>query len=357
MTPPNPPAVGRLDTFPRAGVASLPTPIDEMPNLAASIAGEGGGPRVFIKRDDLTGLGLGGNKARQVDFWLGDAKAKGCDVVLITGAVQSNYVRTAAAGAARMGMACHIQLEERVKDPDHTYRVSGNVLLDKLMGATLHSYPEGEDEAGADANLNAIADGLRADGKTPYIIPLGPGHDPIGALGYVDAAREILGQIEAGSTDLDAMPDEVVIASGSAHTHAGFLVGLRALGCRIPVLGICVRRTADQQKPRAKARCDEIADLIGVERVSDDDVQVFDGALGPGYGKPGDDTIDAMKLAARTEGIILDPVYTAKVMAGLIHHARAGRWRADQRAMIVHTGGAPAVFAYEPVLSGYLDRE
>jgi D-cysteine desulfhydrase family pyridoxal phosphate-dependent enzyme len=350
----NRPSVGRLDAFPRAGVASIPTPIEAMANLSAALAGDRGGPDLFIKRDDLTGLGMGGNKARQVDFWLGDARAKGADVVLITGAVQSNYVRTAAAGAARMGMACHIQLEERVKDPDHTYRVSGNVLLDRILGATLHSYPDGEDEAGADANLHAIADGLRAEGRTPYIIPLGPGHDPIGALGYVDAAREILGQVEAGTTDLSAVPDEIVIASGSAHTHAGLLVGLRALGCDVPVLGVCVRRAAELQRPRAKARCDEIAALIGVDPPSDADIAVFDGALGPGYGVPGADTVEAMTLTARTEGIILDPVYTAKVMAGLIAEARRGRWRAGQRVLFVHTGGAPAVFAYEPVLSRHL---
>jgi len=343
--------IGKLDTFPRADIAALNTPLEAMPRLSKAL----GGPQLFIKRDDLTGLGLGGNKARQVDFWLGDALAKGADTVLITGAVQSNYVRTAAAGAAKLGMDCHVQLEERVKDPDHTYRVSGNVLLDKLLGATIYSYPEGEDEAGADANLGRIADELRAKGQKPYIIPLGPGHDPIGALGYVDAAREVVGQIYDKMTDLKDLPDAVVIASGSSHTHAGFLVGLRALGVTCPVVGICVRRTVDQQAPRVKARCDEIADLLGIDRLTDQDIEVYDGALGPGYGKPGDDTIEAMTMAARNEGLIVDPVYTGKVMAGLIAQARAGRWTPDQRVLFIHTGGAPSMFAYEPILTARLD--
>ena len=343
--------IGKLDTFSRAQIAALDTPIEAMPRLAEAL----GGPQLFVKRDDLTGLGLGGNKARQVEFWLGDAQSKGADTILITGAVQSNYVRTAAAGAAKLGMDCHVQLEERVKDTDEAYRVSGNVLLDKLLGATLYSYPEGEDEVGADRNLGVIADGLRAKGRTPYIIPLGPGHDPIGALDYVDCAREIIGQIQNQTTDLPALPDAVVIASGSSHTHAGFLVGLRALGVTCPVVGVCVRRTADQQAPRVKARTDEISNLLGLEPLSDSDIEVYDGALGPGYGKPGDDTIEAMTLAARCEGVIVDPVYTGKVMAGLIAQVRSGRWTADQRVLFIHKGGAPSLFAYEPTITARLD--
>lgn len=340
-------AIGRLAEFARARLACLPTPIEAMPNLSRLL----GGPSLFVKRDDLTGLGLGGNKARQVEFWLGDAQSKGADTVLITGAVQSNYVRTVAAGAARLGMACHVQLEERVRDPDRTYRLSGNVLLDRLLGATLHFYPDGEDESGADANLWSIAEQLRNDGRTPYVIPLGPGHAPLGALGYVAAAAEMDRQWR----EADGPPDAIVIASGSAHTHAGLLVGLRALGHAIPVTGVCVRRVADLQAPRVAARAGEIADLLGVPRPDARDVEVFDGALGPGYGQMGADTIEALTLAARLEGLVLDPVYTAKTLAGLVAEVRRSRWRAGERVLFVHTGGVPALFAYEPAVTAALD--
>ena len=345
------PPIGRLDSFARVSLATLPTAIEPMPNLSRAL----GGPALFVKRDDLTGLGLGGNKARQVEFWLGDARAKGADTVLITGAVQSNYVRTAAAGAARLGMACHVQLEERVPDTDHTYRVSGNVLLDRLFGATLHACDSGEDEAGADANLAALAARLRARGKRPYVIPLGPGHAPIGALGYVDAARELSRQWSTASGALEGAPDAIVIGSGSGHTHAGLLVGLRALGHAMPVLGACVRRGADLQRPRVAARAGEVAELLGVAAPSVADIEVSDRAFGPGYGRMDEPTVEAMTLAARCEGLVLDPTYTAKVMACLIAEVRHGRWPASARVLFVHTGGTPGLFAYEPAVTAALD--
>ena len=231
--------LGRLDDMSRSQLISAETPLEEMRNMSARL----GPARLFVKRDDMTGPAFGGNKVRQLEFYIGEAEAQGADTILITGAVQSNFVRLAAASARLKGMDCHIQLEERVPKNDPIYRNSGNVLIDKILGATLHSYPDGEDEAGADANLAVMAKDLKAEGRTPYIIHLSPGHAPLGALGYVDAARELLAQCEAMGIELT----EVVLASGSGHTHGGMLFGLRALGHDALVTGVCVRREVGQQ--------------------------------------------------------------------------------------------------------------
>ncbi len=329
--------LGRLDPLARARLAHLPTPIEPMINLGR----EAGGARLYVKRDDCTGLAFGGNKVRQLEFYLGEAQAREADTVLITGAVQSNFVRLAAASANKLGMTCHIQLEERVPKDDPLYKASGNVLLDRLLGATLYSYPDGEDEAGADRRVREIAADLEAQGRRTYVIPLAPGHAPLGALGYVDAARETLGQL--GEQGLEV--DEIVIPSGSGHTHGGFLFGLRALGSKIPVTGVCVRRDAAAQRPRIEGRCREIAELLEVDcPVAPDDVVVIDDALAPGYGQLNPLARRALHLAARREGLILDPVYSAKAMAGLLLRAEA---RGEGSTLLfLHTGGTPALFAY-----------
>jgi D-cysteine desulfhydrase family pyridoxal phosphate-dependent enzyme len=333
--------LGRLAEISRAYLFSGPTPLQPMPNLTRACGSSG---NLFVKRDDCTELAFGGNKVRQLEFYLGEAMAQDADTILITGAVQSNFVRLAAAAARKLGMDCHIQLEERVAKNDPLYRTSGNVLLDRLLGATMHSYPEGEDEAGADRQLGVIADGLRREGKSPYIIPLGPGHAPLGALGYVVAAAELLEQI----TEQKRHIDEIVLGSGSGATHAGMLFGLRALGSLIRVTGICVRRDAEQQFDRIQSRCQEIADLLDVEAcVSNDDIVLIDDFLAPGYGKAGEDCLQAIVLAAQTESLMLDPTYTGKVMAGFIRGVKETA-DDDQRGMVfLHTGGTPAIFAYE----------
>ena len=340
--------LGKLEDFPRASLATTPTPLEAMPNLSRHL----GGPNLYVKRDDLTGLAFGGNKARQLEFYFGEALAQNADVALITGAVQSNFVRSAAAAAAKLGLKCHVQLEERVPDADSTHRNSGNVLLDKLLGATLHSYPEGEDEAGADRQINEISENLRAQGHTPYIIPLSPGHPPLGALGYVVAAQEILDDLNRKNLNIS----EIVVASGSTSTHAGLLFGLRALGSDIPVIGVCVRRTSDQQTPRVLTRCREIADLLNTELpVGHADVVTMDEVLAPGYGQLNEMTLEALQLTASKEGLILDPVYTGKVFAGLIHRIRKGAYASDDNVLFIHTGGQPALFAYEPEITLALD--
>ncbi len=333
-----PDSFGRLDSIPRQILCASPTPLEPMPNLTDHCCGG----RLLVKRDDCTGLAFGGNKVRQLEFYLGEAVAQGADTILITGAVQSNFVRTAAAGARKLGMQCHIQLEERVATDAPRYRDSGNVLIDKLLGATLHSYPDGEDEAGADRQLAEIAASLREEGRRPYIIPLAPGHPPLGALGYVVAAREMLQQFEEKSLAVS----EIVVASGSGATHSGLLFGLRASGSDIPVTGSCVRRNADLQRERIRGACEGIAALLEISsRVTDDDIRLTDAFLAPGYGELNEPTSNAIVLGARTEALIIDPVYTGKTLAAAI--ARAKLADKDSTIVFMHTGGTPAIFAYQ----------
>lgn len=325
-----------------AAVASLPrtpflpwaTPIEPQPRLSEAL-----GIDLLVKRDDLTGLAFGGNKVRQLEFYFGKACAAAADTVLITGAVQSNYVRVAAACAARLGMACHVQLEERVPDVDEVYRTSGNVLLDQLLGATLHTYPVGEDEEGADRRLREIADGLERQGRRPYVIPLGAGNPPTGALGYIRCAEELLAQTD----DVD----HVVVASGSGHTHAGLLFGLRAFGWSGTVHGICVRRAAALQNPRIASHCERIAAMLSVPNpVATAGINVYDDVLAPGYGVMSDAVLEAIRTCARLDGLLVDPVYTGRAMAGLFRCVRDGRLLRDSRVLFIHTGGLPALFGY-----------
>ncbi len=329
-----------LTRFPRVQLAHSPTPLEAMPRLAGAL----GGAELWIKRDDCTGLAFGGNKARQLEYYFGEAIDRDADTVIITGAVQSNFVRQAAAAARRLGMEIEIQLENRVPHDGALYNDSGNVLLDRLLGARIHYFPEGEDEVAADANMERIADDIRARGGRPYVIHLGADHPPLGALGYIDAAKEILEQ----ATGLGITIDEVVVATGSAATHSGLLTGLRLHGSEAAVRGICVRRAAAAQKPRVLARALELEAMAGLPKnISETDVWVSDAWFGPGYGQLTPETIEAMELTARHEGILLDPVYTGKAMAGLIGLLRGGDIGADKTTVFVHTGGTPALFAYD----------
>ena len=345
-----PPGLGRLGEIPHVALAHTPTPLEAMKNLSTRV----GRAQLYVKRDDCTGLAFGGNKVRQLEYYLGEALERSADTVLITGAVQSNFIRLAAAAARKLGLDCHLQLEERVPDVDPIYRSSGNVLIDRLLGATLYSYPDGQDEAGADRRLAEIGVELEQRGRRPYIIPLGPGHAPLGALGYVQAAAEILEQLSA----MDLTIDEVVVASGSGYTHAGLLFGLRALGSRIRVTGICVRRKSAVQADRIRDHCRAIAGLLGVRQtVEDADIHLIDAFLDPGYGMLSAPVIEAMKWAARDEGLILDPVYTAKTMAGCIERARDSSEPLGRRLLFIHTGGQPAMFAYERALTSAFEND
>lgn len=325
-----------LARFPRNLATHAPTALETMPRLSADL-----GLDLTVKRDDCTGIALGGNKVRQLEFYIGAAQDKGADTILITGAVQSNFVRTAAAMAARAGMGCHVQLEERVPDITDLHRSNGNVLLNHLFGATVHSFPEGENETAADAALEDLAGTLRAEGRTPYIIGLAASTPPTGALGYVAAALELAEQMD-GQTPFD----EIVVASGSAQTHCGILFGLRALGIATPVYGICVRRAESIQKNRVATRLKDMAALTGLDlTIPDDDVRLFHDPREKGYGQMSEATRSAILRTARAEGLLLDPVYTGKVMAGLIELHGQGKL-SGPRVLYWHTGGQPALFAY-----------
>ncbi len=332
-----------LSDYPRASLAHTPTPLEPMPNLTRLL----NGPKLFVKRDDCTGLALGGNKARQLEFYFGEAQAQKADTVIITGAVQSNFVRQTAAAAAKLGMACEIQLEHRVPTDAPEYERSGNVLLVRLLGARIHYLPEKEDEESADKALDDIAERVRNEGGKPYVIHLSPGYPPLGALGYVVGAGEILDQ----ANELGLTIDAIVLPSGSAATHAGILVGLKSRNSSIQVIGVCVRRERQLQFDRVLHQSRAVADMAGFNgAVSEDDIHVTDDYLGPGYGQSTPEMIKAMTLAAREEGLVLDPVYTGKSMAGLIGLVRSGYFTSAQTVLYLHTGGTPAIFGYASML-------
>ena len=330
--------------FPAVSLAHTPTPFEKMANLTAFFSG----PELWIKRDDCTGLAMGGNKARQLEYYIGQALEQGADTVLTTGAVQSNHARMTVAAARKMGLEVEVQMEDRVSDRLPQYYESGNPLLMKLMDARIHHYPTGEDEDGADKALFERAQELKRQGASPYVIPLSGSHPPYGALGYVKAAEEILAQLD----EMSLVVDGVVLASGSASTHGGLLFGLRALGSPIKVFGICVRRSAKLQFQRVLYKTDALAKMLDHKTcVTADDVYVDDSVLYPGYGQLNKYVIEAVKMTARSEGILLDPTYTGKAMAGFIALLRKKTWSSDQRVAFLHTGGAPLLFGYPEILS------
>lgn len=324
-----------LAQFPKAELLSGPTPLEPLTRLSEHL-----GIELWIKRDDLTGLGGGGNKIRQLEYYFGAALAQGADTILITGAVQSNYVRAAAAVAAKLGLKAVLQLEDRVPGMGESYRTSGNVLLSQLLGAEHMFYAKGEDETGADQALHTRADQLRAEGHTPYVIPLGLANKPLGALGYISAAQEILQQ--------GPQFDAIVVASGSGATHGGLLAGLRLLGSQVPVYGSCVRRSAVEQTDRLETLIGNLSSLLGHDTaIAPSDILTWDAALAPGYGKIGPPTIEALTLMAQYEGLFLDPVYTAKGFAAVLGLLKDQRIQPGARVLFIHTGGTPALFGYQ----------
>lgn len=323
---------------PRVKLVAAATPIEHLPRLS-----EAYGIELYVKRDDLAGVSFGGNKARQLEYYLGAAMAAQADTILITGAVQSNFVRTAAASAAKFGMRTIVQLEDRVKGMNDAYHSSGNVFLLEMLGAEIMRYPEGEDEAGADKALRDRAAALQAEGRRPYVIPLGLGEPPYGAMGYMRAAEEI---IETGEKF-----DTVIVPSGSGLTHAGLLCGYRNAGDQTPIIGSCVRRAAGLQTARITEVCRNLEALLGHSTgVTPDDIQIWDGALAPGYGQIGPAAAEVMGRAAREEGLIVDPVYSAKTLTAVPGLVAAGDIARGSRVLFIHTGGLSAIFAYQDMV-------
>ncbi len=325
----------KLTHFPRVRITHGPTPLEFMPRLTEAL----GGPNLYIKRDDCTGLGTGGNKTRKLEFLMADAVKHGADTIITQGATQSNHARQTVAIAAMLGMKCEILLEDRTGSKLEEYKQSGNVFLDYLYGARVQELPGGTDMNVAMATL---ADELRAKGQKPYIIP-GGGSNPIGALGYVVCALELVDQFTAQGLDVSC----VVHATGSAGTQAGLVAGFEGTRSQIPVLGIGVRAPKEAQETSVFNLAGKTCELLGVSgAVSRASVMANCDYVGGGYGVPTPGMVEAVTMLARLEGILLDPVYSGKGMAGLIDLCRKGHFKKGQNVVFLHTGGAVALYGY-----------
>lgn len=321
--------------FPRVSLAHLPTPLQFMRGLSDLC----GTSRLFIKRDDCTGLGFGGNKTRKLEFAIGAARAAGADTLITEGSWQSNHVRQTAAAAAHVGMRCQAVLANATgRETDH-YAASGNLLLDRLLGAELH-FVEDEHQATAD-DVDRLTREIIAAGGRPFIIPPGAS-DATGSIGYVQCAHELLLQCE----EQRIRPRAICLATGSGGTHAGLLVGLRAHASDIPVIGISVSEAAEVKRGKVRRIADDLLDLLEKRRdiVPDSEIIVHDCYNGGGYGLVDEATLAAIDQVATSEGLLLDPVYTGKAMAGLLDLLKQGSMRGD--VIFLHSGGTPALFAY-----------
>jgi L-cysteate sulfo-lyase len=329
-----------LSRFPRVPLGHLPTPLEHLQRFSERL----GGPQIYVKRDDCTGLATGGNKTRKLEFLVADALEHGADTLITIGAVQSNHARQTAAAACKFGMGCELVFERRFDDADDAYRNSGNVLLDRIYGARIHEFDQGSDTAAA---AEAIADEMRQAGKHPYIVPVG-GSNAIGALGYVDCALEFAAQAERQGISLD----HVVHASGSAGTQAGLAVGLGLARPETSLLGMSVSAASEALEDRVWVLALETADLIGEPAsITRDKIVVDDKYIGDGYGIPTAAMNEAVLLLARLEGLLADPVYTGKALAGLIDLIRTGHFTPSDNVLFVHTGGVAGLFGYATQLT------
>ena len=328
-----------LSNFPRVALCHQPTPIEAMPRLEAEL----GGPSLYIKRDDCTGLATGGNKTRKLEFLVSEAIAQNADILVTQGAIQSNHVRQTAAAACKLGLKCHVLLERRVPKQNKTYEETGNVFLDRLFGATIEFRPSGLD---MNAEAEAVAERLKSEGHRPYFIP-GGGSNATGALGYVACALEVAAQEKASGT----MFDWLVMGTGSSGTQAGLVAGFTASGRDMRVMGISVRQPRERQISAVHNLTSATLEKLGQDSIPESSIYVDDGYVGEGYGIPAESTLEAISLTAKTEGILLDPVYSAKGMAGLIGLVRQGFFKPDDKVLFLHTGGAVALFAYEELLA------
>ncbi|WP_208443560.1 D-cysteine desulfhydrase [Pantoea agglomerans] len=321
-----------LHQFPRLELLGAPTPLEHLPRLSDYL-----GRDIFIKRDDFTPVAMGGNKLRKLEFLAADALREGADVLLTAGAIQSNHVRQTAAVAARLGLKCVALLENPIGTHAENYLSNGNRLLLDLMDAEVVMVDALNNPA---EQLAEQAARLEAQGFRPYIVPVG-GSNALGALGYVECAQEIAHQSE-GVVDFAA----VVVASGSAGTHAGLAVGLEHLLPETELVGVTVSRQVEAQWPLVERLRQSLAETLEVQAKAP--ITLWDDYFAPRYGEPNDEGMAAVKLLARLEGILLDPVYTGKAMAGLLDGVSQNRFRREGPLLFIHTGGAPALFAYHP---------
>jgi 1-aminocyclopropane-1-carboxylate deaminase/D-cysteine desulfhydrase-like pyridoxal-dependent ACC family enzyme len=324
----------RLAKLPRLHLAALPTPLDEAPRLTAAL----GGPRILIKRDDLTGVAFGGNKIREFEYSVAVALERGCDVLLNSAAAQSNQSRQTAAVAAKLGLRSVILASRDA----HAHPVQGNLLLCYLVGAEVHlCHPDQQKR-----DKEAILKKLRNAGHTPF----DTGYDGAAyrSVAYVDGFLELWEQLR----DRSIRPDALYLCSGH-HAHVGLVVAAKALGIALRVVGIPfnARRKSSEHARRLAAAANEAADLLDLELdFTAQDIESYVEFSGPDYGVTSEAGLEAIHLAARTEGLLLDPVYTGKTMAGLVAHVGEGQFRSDQTVVFLHTGGTPGLFAYNTEL-------
>jgi D-cysteine desulfhydrase family pyridoxal phosphate-dependent enzyme len=332
-----------LDRVPRMPLASLPTPLHELPRLREALGGEKHAPRILLKRDDLTGLALGGNKARKLEFLIADARARGASVIVTTGAVQSNHARMTAAAARAAGFDVELVLTSTALTP----ALEGNLLLDRLFGARVHLVPASDDPRLALGDDEAMVARVVADierrGDRPYVIPVG-GSSGIGALGYVAGTLELVSQL----AELRERPSRLYYASGSRGTQAGLVLGAALCGAPYEVLGIAVSGGEPEKIERARRVAGEASDLLDLPSPLDASRFVTDQSyIGEGYGIATRECLEAIRLLAETEGVLLDPVYTGKAMAGLVDHIRRSLLEPAATVVFLHTGGVPALFTRE----------
>lgn len=335
----------KLPGFPRIRLAHLPTPLERLDRLSKEL----NGPEIWIKRDDCTGLSTGGNKARKLEFLMAEAQAMQADTVLTCGAVQSNHVRQTAAFASKLGMDCHILLQDRTGLHDALYGSNGNVLLNHLHGATILQRPAIAD---LQTELEVVSKQLQEDGRKVFVIPVG-GSNPVGSLGYVDCALELTLQAEWRKLPID----HLITATGSCGTQAGLVVGFTAAKAGIRVTGISVKQDQAVQEKNVFDLAIQTAHLIGLGALpSPDDVIADSSYVGPGYGVPGKDTLEAISMFAQLEAILLDPVYSGKAAAGLIDYCRKRRFTAGEKVVFLHTGGAASLFGYGNIMANLAEE-
>jgi L-cysteate sulfo-lyase len=329
-----------LDSFPHFALLDGPTPIQRLERLEAVLGDDLGGVHLYVKRDDHMPIGGGGNKLRKLEFLIGDALAKQADTIITVGGRQSNHARLTAAAAARAGLRCELVLSRQVPRDDVEYLHNGNILLDDLFGAAVHDLPG---EADPLAYAKARASVLEAAGKKAYVVPSG-GSSPIGCLGYASCALEIAEQ----SAQLGVSFARIIVANGSSGTHAGLAAGFAAAG--LPpslVKSYTVLSPREQALETTLDKSRATLRLLDSEAViSPEDIEVDGAHLGDGYGIPTPEMLSAVRTLARTEGLLLDPVYTGKAFGGLLSDLKANQYAGGQRLLFVMTGGTPALFAY-----------
>jgi D-cysteine desulfhydrase len=334
-----------LSRFPRRRYTVGATPLEFLPNFTRALSPDGQGPNIWIKRDDMLGLFPGGNKTRKLEFLVADALAQGADTLITCGAPQSNHCRITLAAAVKEGLKCRFVIEERVPGSFHE-DASGNHFLFRLMGVeALTVVPAGSNMAAA---MQQVAEELVAQGRKGYIIA-GGGSNALGGLGYVACAQELQQQFY----EQDVRIDQVVVGSGSSGTHGGLVAGFIGNHINIPIVGIGVSRDPADQEPLVYKEAQAVADLLGLGlTIPREAVVSVGGFWQPKYSIPNEKMVEAVQLLARTEAILLDPVYTGKIMAGLIGLVRQGFFKVGENVLFLHTGGLPSLHAFEAVVLG-----